>query len=160
MTAVEDWLAAHEAAAIEALIAFCRIPSVSTDPAYAEGITRAAEFVAAQLTEAGFPAVEIIATPGHPCVLAEWCDTPGAPTILVYGHYDVQPPDPLEKWHSPPFEPEIRNQKLYARGVSDDKGPLMIPILVAMAYRAVTGGLPLNVKVLIEGEEEIRQPKL
>ena len=154
MSAVEDWLLAHEPQALETLIQFCRIPSVSTDPAFASGIAEAAAFVADQLSQAGFPKVEIIATPGHPCVLAEWCEVPGAPTILVYGHYDVQPPDPLDKWLSPPFEPTVRDGKLYARGVSDDKGPLLIPILVAAAYKAVNGGLPLNVKVLIEGEEE------
>ena len=158
MNAVEDWLLAHEPDALATLMQFCRIPSVSTDPAFATGIAQAADFVADQLTQAGFPKVEVIATPGHPCVLAEWCVKPNAPTILVYGHYDVQPPDPLDKWLSPPFEPTIRDGKLYARGVSDDKGPLMIPILVTAAYKAVTGGLPLNVKVLIEGEEESGSP--
>ena len=158
MSAVEDWLLAHEPDALETLFQFCRIPSVSTDPAYATGIRQAAAFVAGQLIQAGFPKVEVIETPGHPCVLAEWCAVPGAPTILVYGHYDVQPPDPVDKWLSPPFEPTIRDGKLYARGVSDDKGPLLIPILVAAAYKAVTGGLPLNVKVLIEGEEESGSP--
>ena len=158
MNAVEDWLAAHEPVALDTLIRFCRIPSVSTDPAFAAGIVEAADFVADQLRSAGFPSVEVIATTGHPCVLAEWCMVPGAPTILVYGHYDVQPPDPLDKWLTPPFEPTIRDGKLFARGVSDDKGPLLIPILVAAAYRAVEGGLPLNVKVLIEGEEESGSP--
>ena len=158
MSAVEDWLLAHEPQAIKTLFQFCRIPSVSTDPAYAAGIRQAAAFVAGQLILAGFPKVEVIETPGHPCVLAEWCEVPGQPTILVYGHYDVQPPDPIDKWLSPPFEPTIRDGKLYARGVSDDKGPLMIPILVAAAYKAVTGGLPVNIKVLIEGEEESGSP--
>ena len=158
MSAVEDWLLAHEPDALETLFQFCRIPSVSTDPAYATGIRQAATFMADQLIQAGFPKVEVIETPGHPCVLAEWCEVPGAPTILVYGHYDVQPPDPIDKWLSPPFEPTIRDGKLFARGVSDDKGPLLVPILVAAAYKAVTGGLPLNVKVLIEGEEESGSP--
>ena len=158
MKAVEDWLAAHQPQALETLMQFCRIPSVSTDPAFAEGMAAAADFVADQLRDAGFPTVEVVPTPGHPCVLAEWCDMPGAPTILVYGHYDVQPPDPVKKWTSPPFTPTLRDGRLYARGVSDDKGPLMIPILVAAAYKAVTGGLPLNVKVLIEGEEESGSP--
>ena len=158
MSDIEAWLLAHEAEGIETLKAFCRIPSVSTDPAFAGGIADAARFVADQLAQAGFRAVEIIATGGHPCVMAEWCEVPGAPTVLIYGHYDVQPPDPLEKWHSAPFEPEIRNGRLYARGVSDDKGPLLIPILVAAAFKAVRGGLPLNVKVLIEGEEESGSP--
>ena len=158
MSAVEDWLATHEAQALATLKQFCSIPSVSTDPAYATGIAQAAEFVARQLTLAGFPLVEIIPTGGHPVVLAEWCEVPGAPTILIYGHYDVQPPDPVEKWTSPPFTPTLRDGKLYARGASDDKGPLLIPILVAAAYKSVHGGLPLNVKVLIEGEEESGSP--
>jgi acetylornithine deacetylase/succinyl-diaminopimelate desuccinylase-like protein len=142
------------------LKAFCRIESVSTDPAYKAGILQAADFVASQLRDAGFPLVEVIATGGHPVVLAEWCSVPGAPTVLVYGHYDVQPPDPLEKWISPPFEPTIRNDRLYARGVSDDKGPLLIPIMVAKAFHSVDGKLPLNLKVIIEGEEESGSPHL
>lgn len=160
MSAVEDWLAAHQAEAIETLKAFCRIPSVSTDPAYAAAIADAARFAAAELTRSGFPVVEIVETGGHPCVLAEWCNTPGAPTVLVYGHYDVQPPDPLDKWHSEPFAPEVRDDRLYARGVSDDKGPLLIPIMVVRAFKAVMGRLPVNLKILIEGEEESGSPHL
>lgn len=160
MNAVEEWLAAHEAEGIETLKAFCRIPSVSTDPAYAGHIREAADFAADRLREAGFPAVEIVETGGHPTVLAEWCEAPGAVTVLVYGHYDVQPPDPLDKWKSAPFEPEIRDGRLYGRGVSDDKGPLMIPILVARAFHETIGRLPLNLKVIIEGEEESGSPHL
>ena len=158
MSDVEAWLLAHEAQAIQTLIDFCRIPSVSTDPAFAAGIAKAAAFVADRLTQAGFPVVEVVETGGNPCVLAEWCDAPGAPTVLVYGHYDVQPPDPEDKWHSPPFAPEIRDDKIYARGASDDKGPLLIPILVVAAFKAVRGRLPLNLKILIEGEEETGSP--
>lgn len=158
MSDVECWLAAHEAEAVETLKDFCRIPSVSTDPAYRDGIGAAAGFAADRLREAGFPLVEIVPTGGHPCVLAEWCAVPGAPTVLVYGHYDVQPPDPMDRWASPPFEPVIRDDRLYARGVSDDKGPLMIPILVARAFAEVRGGLPLNLKVIVEGEEESGSP--
>jgi acetylornithine deacetylase/succinyl-diaminopimelate desuccinylase-like protein len=160
MSAVEDWLKAHEDEGLETLKAFCRIPSVSTDPAFADGIRDASGFVADRLREAGFPSVEVIQTGGHPVVLAEWCEAPGAPTVLVYGHYDVQPPDPLDKWRSPPFEPEVRDDRLYARGVSDDKGPLLIPILVARAFRETAGKLPVNLKVLIEGEEESGSPHL
>lgn len=160
MSEIEAWLAAYESKALETLKAFCRIESVSTDPAYAHGILQAAEFVAAQLRDAGFPLVDLIATGGHPAVLAEWCETPGAPTVLVYGHYDVQPPDPLDKWTSPPFEPTIRKDRLYARGVSDDKGPLLVPILVAKAFHSLHRRLPLNLKVIIEGEEESGSPHL
>jgi acetylornithine deacetylase/succinyl-diaminopimelate desuccinylase-like protein len=158
MSDVEAYLGAHEAETIATLEDFCRIPSVSTDPAYKSAIGDAAGFVAARLRDGGFPLVDIVATGGHPCVIAEWCDVPGAPTVLVYGHYDVQPPDPLDKWQTPPFEPTIREGRLYARGVSDDKGPLLIPIVVAEAFRTVRGGLPINLKMLIEGEEESGSP--
>lgn len=160
MSDVEAWLATHEADALETLKAFCRIESISTDPAYKSGILQAADFVAAQLRDAGFPLVEVIATGGHPVVLADRCETPGAPTVLIYGHYDVQPPDPLDKWTTPAFEPTVRNDRLYARGVSDDKGPLLIPILVAKAFHSLHGNLPLNMKVIIEGEEESGSPHL
>ena len=160
MSGVEAWLKAHEAEAVETLKAFCRIPSVSTDPASAGAVREAAAFAAGLLRQAGFPQVETIETGGHPAVLAEWCAVPGAPVVLVYGHYDVQPPDPLEKWTSPPFEPEVRDDRLYARGVSDDKGPLLIPIMVARAFGAVRGGLPVNLRILIEGEEESGSPHL
>ena len=144
--------------AIERLKAFCRLPSVSTDPAFTSDVRRTAEFTASQLEKAGFPSVEIIETKGHPSIIGEWCDVPGAPTILIYGHYDVQPPDPLEKWNSAPFEPEICDDRLYARGVSDDKGPLSIPIEVVAAFHEVRGELPINIKVIIEGEEESGSP--
>lgn len=158
MSAAEDWLAAQEAEGLAMIEAFCRIPSVSADPAFAEGIARAAAFAAERLREAGFPVVEIVETPGHPSILAEWTADPAAPTILVYGHYDVQPPDPLDKWRSPPFEPEVRDDRLYARGVSDDKGPLGIALHVMRAFRETAGRPPLNVKFLIEGEEESGSP--
>ena len=99
------------------------------------------------------------ATGGNPVVYAEWMGAPGKPTVLVYGHYDVQPPDPLEKWQSPPFVPAVRNGRLYARGVSDDKGPMLIPIKVAEAFFAACGNLPVNVKLMFEGEEEIGSPE-
>ncbi len=156
--AVEDYLAAHAGEAIQELEALCRLPSVSTDPAFKPGVLAAADFMADALRRSGFPTVDVVETAGHPLIFAEAPFRPGAPTILIYGHYDVQPPDPLDKWESPPFEPTIRNDRLYARGVSDDKGPLLIPILVARAYAAVAGGLPLNVKFLIEGEEESGSP--
>ena len=157
---IEARLAAGTEDAIAELKRFCRIPSVSTDPAFAGGIAEAADFVAARLRVAGFPIVETIETGGHPAILAEWGAATGAPTILVYGHYDVQPPDPLSKWTTPPFEPTIRDDRLYARGVSDDKGPLMIPILVAEAFGTERGALPVNLKMLIEGEEESGSPHL
>ena len=156
--AIEEHLAAHVDEAIAELETLCRLQSVSTDPAYKPGILAAADFMATALKRSGFPEVEIVETEGHPLIFARSPPIPGAPTILVYGHYDVQPPDPLDKWQSPPFEPTLRDDRLYARGVSDDKGPLLIPILVARAFSEVAGGLPLNVKFLIEGEEESGSP--
>ncbi len=155
---VETYLEENYPAALDDLKSFCRIPSVSTDPAFAEGIRQAAAFVAARLRKAGFAAVEMLDTGGHTAVYGEILSDPALPTYLVYGHYDVQPPDPLEKWKTPPFEPDERDGRLYARGVSDDKGPLLIPILVAEAFMRVEGRLPVNLKVLIEGEEESGSP--
>jgi acetylornithine deacetylase/succinyl-diaminopimelate desuccinylase-like protein len=139
---------------------FVRIPSVSTDPAYATGIAAASEFVAAQLRNAGLTDVAICPTAGHPVVMASWRGAPGKPTVLVYGHYDVQPPDPLEAWTTPPFEPTIRDGRLYGRGASDDKGPMLIPIMVVAAIMAETGTLPVNMIFLFEGEEEISSAHL
>ena len=137
------------------LVEFASIPSVSTDPAHAADIERAARWVAAEMTAAGPLTVRTFSTAGNPVVYGEWLGAPGKPTVLVYGHYDVQPPDPLEKWNSPPWTPTLRDGRLYARGVSDDKGPMLIPIAVAEAFFATAGGLPVNVKFLFEGEEEI-----
>jgi len=153
-------LETHHASILTELIDFASIPSVSTDPAHAADMESACQWVATALKSAGGFDVRTIKTAGNPVVYAEWLGAPGKPTILVYGHYDVQPPDPLEKWHDPPFTPTVRDGKLYARGVSDDKGPMLIPIKVAQAFFAVTGGLPLNVKCMFEGEEEIGSPSL
>ena len=150
-----EYLAAHGDRILGELIEFARIPSVSTDPEHREDMTRAAEWVAARLREAGPIKVHILPTGGHPVVYGEWLGTANAPTLLVYGHYDVQPPDPLERWLSDPFEPEVRDGRLYGRGVSDNKGPMLIPLRVAQAFFATRAGLPLNVKFLFEGEEEI-----
>jgi acetylornithine deacetylase/succinyl-diaminopimelate desuccinylase-like protein len=137
------------------LVEFASIPSVSTDPAHAADIERAARWVAAEVAAAGPFTMRALSTAGHPVVYGEWLGAPGKPTVLVYGHYDVQPPDPLEKWESPPWTPTVRDGRLYARGVSDDKGPMLIPIAVAAAFFATAGSLPVNIKFLFEGEEEI-----
>jgi acetylornithine deacetylase/succinyl-diaminopimelate desuccinylase-like protein len=142
------------------LIEFAAIPSVSTDPAHAADVRAAAQWVAAALTRAGPFTVRTIPTAGNPVVYAEWLGAPGKLTVLVYGHYDVQPADPLDRWHSPPWTPVVRDGRLYARGVSDDKAPMLIPIKVAEAFFAATAGLPINVKCLFEGEEEIGSPSL
>jgi acetylornithine deacetylase/succinyl-diaminopimelate desuccinylase-like protein len=130
-----------------------RIPSISTLPEHRSDMERAANRLRDQLQAIGFEA-EIIAGEGHPLVYAEWLKAPGAPTILVYGHYDVQPADPIELWKSPPFEPSIRDGNIYARGSSDDKGQILVSIAAAETLLQTTGSLPVNVKFLIEGEEE------
>ena len=142
------------------LIEFAAIASVSTDPANASDVTKAAEWVAGKLSAAGPLTVRTMVTPGNPVIYGEWLGAPGKLTVLVYGHYDVQPPDPLHKWTSAPWVPTLREGRLYARGVSDDKGPMLIPIKVAESFLAVTGGLPINVKFMFEGEEEIGSPSL
>jgi acetylornithine deacetylase/succinyl-diaminopimelate desuccinylase-like protein len=146
--------------ALGELIEFASIPSVSTDPAHANDVRAAAAWVATRLESAGPFMVRTLPTAGNPVVYAEWLGAPGKPTVLVYGHYDVQPADPLEKWQSPPFAPNVRDGRLYARGVSDDKGPMLIPILVAEAFFKTAGALPVNVKCLFEGEEEVGSPSL
>ncbi|TSD89710.1 dipeptidase [Mycobacterium sp. KBS0706] len=154
MSTVETLLLDRFERSVEELKQYCSIPSVSTDPTYKPEVERAARFVADRMARAGLERVEILPTEGHPAVVAEWCHAPGAPTVLVYGHYDVQPPDPVDLWTSPPFAPEIRDGRLYARGASDDKGPSLIPILVAEAFLERDGSLPVNLKFLFEGEEE------
>src|SRR5271155_1784942 len=126
-----------------------RIPSVSTLPQHKDDVRRAAEFVAAQLKSAGMENVEVIATAGHPLVYAEWLHASGKPTVLSYGHYDVQPPDPLDLWISPPFEPEVRNGNIYARGAVDDKGQMYMHLKALESLLQAPGGkLPVNVRVL------------
>jgi acetylornithine deacetylase/succinyl-diaminopimelate desuccinylase-like protein len=133
-----------------------RIPSVSTLPEHKGDVLRAAEFVAKHLGNAGMEHVEVIRTSGHPLVYADWLHAAGKPTVLCYGHYDVQPPDPLNEWHTPPFEPTERNQNLYARGAVDDKGQMYMHIKAFESLLKTNGGkLPVNVRVLIEGEEEV-----
>jgi acetylornithine deacetylase/succinyl-diaminopimelate desuccinylase-like protein len=140
---------------LDELKEFAAIPSVSTVPAHAADMDKAAQWVATKLRAAGPFTVRMMPTAGASVVYAEWLGAPGAPTILVYGHYDVQPEDPVDKWVTPPFAPTLRDGRLYARGVSDDKGPMLIPIKVAAAFFAERERLPLNVKFMIEGEEEI-----
>jgi acetylornithine deacetylase/succinyl-diaminopimelate desuccinylase-like protein len=137
------------------LTEFLRIPSVSTLPEHAPDIRRAADFVVRALREAGMTQVELIEGRGNPLVYAEWLGAPGKPVILFYGHYDVQPPDPLNEWQSAPFEPDIRGHNIYARGASDDKGQTYIQIKAVENLMRSNGRLPVNVRFLIEGEEEV-----
>ena len=134
---------------------FLRIPSISTLPEHAADVQRAAQFVADGLKTAGLENVEIIPTKRHPLVYADWLHAPGKPTVLCYGHYDVQPADPLELWTSPPFEPSVRDGSIYARGSADDKGQMYMHVKAVETLRAVNGTLPVNLKFLIEGEEEV-----
>jgi len=142
------------------LVEFASIPSVSTDPAHTADMGAAARWVAARLNAAGPFNARVTPTAKHPLVYGEWLGAPGKLTALVYGHYDVQPADPLDKWITGPFTPTVRDGRLYARGVSDDKGPMLIPIAVAESWFAESGGLPINVKFLFEGEEEIGSASL
>ena len=132
---------------------FLRIPSISTDPAYKDDVLRCAQFVADRMSDVGLT-TEIIETEGYPLVYGEWMGAPGKPTVLFYGHYDVQPADPLELWNNPPFEPTVEGDKLFARGATDDKGQSFAHIKAVGAMLAERGSLPVNVKFLIEGEEE------
>jgi acetylornithine deacetylase/succinyl-diaminopimelate desuccinylase-like protein len=149
----------HQSEYLDRLKEFVSIASVSTDPDAKPEMTRAAEWVAARLKALGMDNVAIMCTDGHPVVVGEWLGAPGRPTMLVYGHYDVQPADPLELWQSTPFAPEARGENLYGRGASDMKGQVMAA-LSALEAVIKTGGLPINVKFLIEGEEEIGSPSL
>ncbi|MEW6489880.1 MAG: dipeptidase [Thermodesulfobacteriota bacterium] len=153
MDDVLSWLETNDGDTLDDLFAFLRIPSVSADPARCGDVRRCAEWLAGAFREAGFSAAAE-ETGGHPAVVAEWRDAPGAPTVLVYGHYDVQPAEPLENWTSAPFEPAVREGKLVARGASDDKGQLFCHLAGARAHLAARGRLPVNLVFLIEGEEE------
>ncbi|SDB85418.1 dipeptidase [Shouchella lonarensis] len=146
---------------VEELKDFLKLPSISADSAHHEDVRETAVWLKAALTSAGMDKVEVIETDKHPLVYAEWLRAgEEAETILIYGHYDVQPVDPLDLWETPPFEPSIRDGKLYARGASDDKGQTLMHIKAVQAMLEVEGKLPFNVKFLIEGEEEIGSPSL
>jgi acetylornithine deacetylase/succinyl-diaminopimelate desuccinylase-like protein len=140
---------------LEELFEFLRIPSIGTQPEHNANTEAAANWLADSMRQAGLENVQVIATPRHPLVYADWLHAgPDAPTVLIYGHYDVQPADPLDLWHSDPFEPEIRDDYIYARGSSDDKGQTYIHVKAVQAYLQTIGRLPLNVKFIVEGEEE------
>ena len=152
--AVTNFLQLHRDRFVEELKTFLRIPSISAISQHRPDIERAAAFVAAQMQAAGLQA-EIVPTAGNPIVYGEWLNAPGAPTVLVYGHYDVQPADPLDQWKTPAFEPTIRDGQIYARGATDDKGQMLTHIKGAEAWLKTVGHLPVNLKFVIEGEEEV-----
>ena len=142
------------------LMQFVRFPTVSAQPKHAEDLKRCAGWLAHHLRQIGLRTINVIPTPRHPVVYAEWLDAPRRPTVLIYGHYDVQPVDPLTEWQSPPFEPAIRGDNLHGRGASDDKGQTFTHIKALEAFLRTTGRLPVNAKCIFEGEEEIGSPNL
>lgn len=156
LTFIED----NRARFREELYDFLRIPSISAKSEYNDETHQSAEWLAARMQETGLE-VEVMVTEGHPVVLGEWRGAGAdAPTVLIYGHYDVQPPEPLDLWDSPPFEPTERDGRIYARGSADDKGQLYMHVKALEAHLATSGSLPINVVVLAEGEEEVGSPNL
>ena len=159
MERIETWLTEHSDRFVDELTDFLRIASVSADSRHLTDMSRAAEFVRQQLNGAGVEA-RIVETDGHAIVFGQRTEQADAPTALIYGHYDVQPPDPLDEWHTPPFDPDVREGCVYARGATDDKGQLFTHIKSVEAWVKATGSLPVNVKFVIEGEEELGSDNL
>lgn len=157
----EAYLDREQPRFVAELLDFVRIPSVSAKPENIPDVVRAGEWVAARLTAAGAERAEVLPTAGHPVVCAEWLHA-GAdkPTVLIYGHFDVQPAEPYDLWQTPPFDPQIRDGRVWGRGASDDKGGMLIPILAFEALLKTNGRLPVNVKFFFEGQEEIGSPDL
>jgi acetylornithine deacetylase/succinyl-diaminopimelate desuccinylase-like protein len=160
MASWKDYLQEHSSQYLKELFEFLRIPSISSLPEHEDDVKRAAQWVANRLQAAGIEGVHILPTGGHPVVYGEWLHASGKPTILIYGHFDTQPVDPFEFWSQPPFEPVIKKGRVFARGASDDKGNMLIPILAIEAMLKSQGKLPLNVKFFFEGQEEIGSPQL
>jgi acetylornithine deacetylase/succinyl-diaminopimelate desuccinylase-like protein len=160
MATWKNYLDENQPRFLDELLDFLRIPSISSASAHAGDVQRAAEWVAARVTAAGMEHVRILPTGGHPVVYADWLHAPGKPTVMVYGHFDVQPVDPLALWTKPPFEPDVRDDKVFARGATDDKGNMLVPILAVEAMRKTAGALPVNLKFFFEGQEEIGSPQL
>jgi acetylornithine deacetylase/succinyl-diaminopimelate desuccinylase-like protein len=156
MPSALDFARSQQARFLDELKTLLRIPSISTLPEYAADVRDAALNLAREMERVGLEHVRVIETSGHPLVYGEWLHAPGKPTCLTYGHYDVQPPDPLDEWLTPPFEPTERDGNLYARGAVDDKGQMFMHLKAIEALLQTHGGrLPINVRVLLEGEEEV-----
>lgn len=160
MSTTQDYIDNNIEAFQEQLFDFLRIPSVSTDSARKDDVRKAADFLIKQLNEIGLDNVTLHDTPGHPIITAEKITRPGEPTVLIYGHYDVQPPDPEDLWTTPPFEPTVKDGRVYARGASDDKGQSFTHVKAIESYLKTETELPVNVKFILEGEEEIGSPNL
>jgi len=158
--AVIDFINTSRDRYLRELTQYLAIPSVSALAEHAADMRRCADWTADHLRAIGLENVRVIDTPGHPVVYADWLNAPGAPTVLFYGHYDVQPVDPLDQWISPPFEATVRGYELFARGATDDKGQLFVHVKALEAHLGQTGSLPINARVVFEGEEEIGSPNL
>ena len=159
MSKLDDYIEKNRQRYVDELITLLKFPSISADSSYAGDINNCADYIVDHFEKIGLKAQKM-PTKGHPVVYAEWMGAPGKPTVLIYGHYDVQPPDPLELWESPPFDPVVKDGKLYARGSSDNKGQFYAHVKGIEAHLAQEGKLPVNVKLLIEGEEEIASANL
>lgn len=160
LESLDTYFSKHRSTHLEQLKEFLRIPSISSLTDHTEDMKKAAQWLANSFQQAGLENISIDETEGHPVVYGDWLHAEGKPTLLIYGHYDVQPVDPLHLWTSGPFEPEERDGKLYARGASDDKGQVFMHVKAVEALIQQTGSLPVNVKFVIEGEEEIGSPSL
>ncbi len=160
MDKVIDFVNLNRDRYLEELKAFLAIPSISALPEHAGDVKRCADWCADEMRRIGLGNVRLIPTPGNPVVYGDWLGAPGAPTILFYGHYDVQPVDPLELWQSPPFEATIRDGEIFARGSADDKGQVFMHFKAVEAHLKQNGRLPVNIKFILEGEEEVGSANL
>ncbi len=160
MASWQKYLSDNQARFVDEMVEFLSFPSVSSLPEHAADVQAAGEWVAKRMQQAGIENVEIMPTGGHPVVYGDWLHAPGKPTVLIYGHFDTQPTDPEELWKTPPFTPTIDGDRIYARGASDDKGNMLVPIVAVEALLQGDGKLPLNLKFLFEGQEEIGSPQL
>ena len=160
MNNVIDFINTHRDKYVDELKAYLAIPSISALPEHASDVKKAAEWSADEMRRIGMQNVRLIDTPGFPVVYGDWLGAPGAPTILFYGHYDVQPVDPVNLWDSPPFEATVRDGEIYARGAADDKGQVFMHLKAIEAHLKQNGKLPCNIKVILEGEEEVGSANL
>lgn len=160
MSTWQEYLDANNARFVEEMLDFLRIPSISSLPENATDVRKAGEWVMQRMQTAGIEHIEMMETGGHPVVYGDWLHAPGKPTVMIYGHFDVQPVDPIHLWDSPPFEPTIKDGCVYARGSNDDKGNMLVPILAVEALLRSEGKLPVNLKFFFEGQEEIGSPTL
>jgi len=160
MASWKTYLETNQDRYLKELLEFLRLPSISSLRAHKADVQKAAEWVAARLQTAGLENVQVLPTGGHPVVYGDWLHVPDKPTVMIYGHFDTQPVDPLELWSQPPFEPVVEEERVYARGASDDKGNMLAPILALEAVLNSKGKLPVNVKCFFEGQEEIGSPQL